>query len=145
MDLTKPSKHRVPLPASSSLALLSTRFSSVLISKKPSTLFLFQQTCIDEAPFDANSEQEEAIKDYQESKRLDLGVGNLILLKELDFESEEGFLAVSNDKAIVFLDKELNEVFRNEELIGEEDLCFFTSADVRVNLDGYFQGNGLSS
>lgn len=49
-------------------------------------------------------------------------------------------MTVSNDKALVVLDKDLQEIFRNEELMGSTDLCFFTCAAIKRSRSGHLDG-----
>lgn len=63
-----------------------------------------------------------------------------MFLKWTEFDTEPVFVVVSNDKAVVVLDRELEEVFRNEEELGSTDLCFFTSVGIRRDCKGGVQG-----
>ena len=148
MKDSKASKLRVNLPSSSNMSHLSTGKSILLISQKPSKLYLYKRSEFNQDPFGLNNIETNSNSgnapaensDYQLEKQLDLGLGNLLLVKHLKYETESGFLVVSNDKVLVFLDEQLNEVFRNELLQGAEDLCFFTAADCALTSPGNFQG-----
>jgi hypothetical protein len=116
-----------------------------VVAQKPSKLLLFQKSEYNEDPFnlgtsDPDSPEPSVPKDYQLSKQVDLNVGNLVFLQWTEFDTEPVFVVVSNDKALVVLNQELEEVFRNEEQLGSTDLCFFTSVGLRRDSQNTLQG-----
>ena len=139
-------KLRARIPKDTSLSYTSPDTSVVVTAQKPSKLSLFKKSEFNEDPFnigngtDSSNQEPCVASDYTLAKELDLKVGTLIFLQWVEFDSEPAFVVVSNDKALLVLDRELQEIFRNEELLGSTDLCFFTSVDVRRDKQGSLQG-----
>lgn len=145
MQSNQPRKLRARIPTDSSLSYVSPDESLMVISTKPSKLSLFKKSEFNEDPFNLNASSETGSQgassgDYQLVKEVDLKVGTLILLQWVHFDSEPAFVVVSNNKALVVLDKDLQEIFRNEELLGSTDLCFFTCAAIKREQSGNLQG-----
>ena len=139
-------KLRARIPQGTCLSYTSPDASILLTAQKPSKLSLYKKSEFNEDPFNINNGEDfsnsspSVPSDYNLSKELDLKVGTLIYLKWVEFDSEPAFVVVSNDKALLVLNEDLQEIFRNEELLGSTDLCFFTSADVRRDKLGNIQG-----
>lgn len=146
MQSSRPRKLRASIPEGSCLSYVSPDESSIVLSSKPSKLVLLRKSEYDQDPFKLNSDldastgQAAPAGDYKVEKEVELGVGTLVLLEKVEFDTESAFIAVSNDKALVVLDKDLQELFRNEELVGSTDLCFFTCAGVKRDSFGNVQG-----
>ena len=146
MESNQPRKLRARIPKGSCLSYVSPDESFMVLSTKPSKLTLYKKTEYNEDPFNLNTglntsnDNQAPVGDYQLIKEVELKVGNLILLQWVDFDSEPAFVVVSNDKALIILDKDLQEIFRNEELLGSTDLCFFTCAGIRRTTTGNLQG-----
>lgn len=140
-------KLRARIPNSTSLSYTSPDSSVIVVAQKPSKLSLFKKSDYNEDPFNlgtgenSTNSQDLVPTDYQLAKEIDLKVGTLIFMQWVEFDTEPAFVIVSNDKALLVLDKELQEIFRNEELLGSTDLCFFTSVDIRRNKEQVLQGN----
>lgn len=139
-------KLRARIPKDSCLSWVSPDSRTLIISQKPSKLTLFRQSDHNEDPFnlEASSNPDLMPSDYEQVQEVDLGVGNLIFLDRVDFDTQPCFVAVSNDKALVVLDDDLGVIFKNEELLGSADLCFFTCAGMQRNKLGAFQGGGFA-
>jgi len=145
MQSCQNSKLRARIPKNSCLSYISPDESVLVVSQKPSKLALYKKSEFNEDPFNLGSggdpsKESSSPSDYQLMKETDLNIGTLILLQWVDFDTEPVFVTVSNDKALVVLDAELQEIFRNEELLGTTDLCFFTCASLRRNKSGHIQG-----
>lgn len=130
---------RVALNKETNLVWMSADKNQLVVAEKPSKLKLSTKTDFDEDPFNLQNENEEN-KDmkcnYTVSKEVDLGIGTLMMLEQHILNNQSVFVVVSNDRALVVLDDNLNELFRNEELIKDDDLCFFTSVTCRNNFQG---------
>ena len=135
---------RVSLSKEANIVWMSDDNSKLLVSEKPSKLKLYEEFEFDEDPFNLNNESEEP-KDtkckYKVSKEVDLEIGTLLLMEQHSLNGQSVFIFVSNDRAIVILDQNLTELFRNEELIKDDDLCFFTAVCTRKTKQGNLQSN----
>lgn len=146
MQSCDPSKLRARIPEGSCLSFVSQDESTLVVSQKPSKLILFQKSDYNEDPFnlgsatDSNLDKAPVTTDFQMAKQVDLKVGTLVFLQWVEFDTEPAYVVVSNDKALIVLNKDLEKVFRNEELLGSTDLCFFTSATIKRDKDASVKG-----
>ena len=131
------------IPKNTFLSYICPDRSRFIISQKASKLSLFTQSDFNEDPFNLTNDDPNtqiSTSNFQMAKEIDLNIGTLVFLSWTDFETEPAFVIVSNDKSLVVLDADLQEIFRNEELSDSTDLCFFTCACLRRTRSGHFQG-----
>jgi hypothetical protein len=148
MQTNESHRVRAALNQETNLVWMSSDSKRLVVAERPSKLRMMTQSDFDEDPFNLQNDNED-VKDmkckYSVSKEVDLGVGSLMMLERFLLNSQLVFVVVSNDRALVVLDDDLNELFRNEELIKDDDLCFFTSIAWRDNFQGALQSNPFNS
>lgn len=148
MEAYESHRVRVALSQDTNLTWMSSDNKRLVVAERPSKLRLMTKSDFDEDPFNLQNENEES-KDmkckYNLSMEVDLAVGTLMMLEQFSLNNQLVFVVVSNDRALVVLDDNLNELFRNEELIKDDDLCFFTSVAWRDNFQGALQSNPINN
>ena len=130
---------RAALPKSVSSAWLSPDSRKLAVISDASLLTLFETLLSIDADQIALQEEDLANCQFNKTKELHLQCGRVIAFMQTPFGAERGFVVVTNERAVLLLDAEFNVVFKNQELVKPDDLCFFTSADVRLDSSQHLQ------